>query len=36
MNGNGNMSWIKGYSYTGQFIRDKKDGYGIFKWAGNS
>lgn len=29
------MKWATGCSYKGLFNRDRMNGYGVFKWAGN-
>ena len=29
------MKWATGCSYKGCFNRDRMNGYGVFKWAGN-
>jgi len=26
------LKWPTGNSYSGQFSRDKRSGYGVFKW----
>ena len=35
MHGKGKISWIDGREYEGEYIDDKKHGYGIFKWFQN-
>ena len=32
MDGKGEFSWADGRKYIGQYVDDKKQGYGIFQW----
>lgn len=32
MNGKGIFTWIDGRKYIGEYLEDKKHGYGIFEW----
>ena len=32
MNGKGIYKWIDGKMYEGEYINDKKHGYGVFTW----
>lgn len=32
MDGKGEFSWADGRKYIGQYLDDKKQGYGVFQW----
>jgi len=33
MNGKGETPWLDGKKYTGEYLDDKKHGYGVFDWG---
>lgn len=34
MHGKGKYSWKDGRFYDGEYFEDKKQGYGVYRWAG--
>lgn len=32
MDGKGDFSWADGRKYAGEYVDDKKQGYGVFEW----
>jgi len=34
MTGMGIMTWPDGRQYEGEFLNDKRHGYGVYKWSG--
>ena len=32
MHGKGEYSWTDGRKYSGNYINDKKSGFGVFEW----
>jgi hypothetical protein len=35
MNGKGKCVWPDGRTYDGEYVDDKKDGYGVYTWPNN-
>lgn len=33
MNGHGEYIWLDGRKYEGQYLQDKKEGFGIYTWV---
>jgi hypothetical protein len=33
MNGQGVYVWLDGRKYEGQYVQDKKEGFGIYTWV---
>ena len=32
MHGKGKITWVDGREYDGEYVDDKKHGYGVYKW----
>lgn len=35
MDGKGEFTWSDGRKYVGEYVDDKKQGYGVFSWPDN-